>query len=333
MRFLRPSLLEESSFINQALLFPPSLCYGVGVKLRNFLYDHGTISATRCGAVVVSVGNLVVGGTGKTPFILMLAKRLIKHLRVAILLRGYKSEAEHAPSRFVEPHDTAKSVGDESLLLYSNLPEALVVVGKDRVKSAELACERGAEVILLDDGMQHRRLHRDIEIVLLNGKEKGHYLPAGFLRDDPKRLAKADLVVTSQSEAAGNVVEVKNVCLEILFTDGRKKESLKGCKVAVFCGIGFPERFLSQVKQEAEIVATKILHDHEKMQNLKKFAEFALEKGADFLLCTEKDRIKLSREELVDLPLPLAWTRCESVVTKNEEAFAKLIDRIMNRCL
>ena len=227
-----------------SLLYPPSLCYGLGVKLRNLLYDKGTLRQEKCKALVVSVGNVVAGGTGKTPFILMLAKKLMQEMPLAILSRGYLGASENkGQSTQVAQDGSALQFGDEPLLLAQNLDKASVYVGKDRVKSAHKAVEQGAKVILLDDGMQHRRLHRDIEIVMVHGKDPfhgGRYLPGGLLRDDPKQLKRADYIISSGGPVnlsrwtKAPVIEIKNAFREVVFADGSTKSSLKGCKVALF---------------------------------------------------------------------------------------------------
>ena len=146
--------------------------------LKNSFYDRKWISISSLPATVVSVGNIVAGGTGKTPFVHLLAKTF-RHRKVAILSRGYGS------------------IADEALLLARRLPEVKVYVGKDRVASGIKAIKEGAELLILDDGFQYRRLARDFDLVLLDGDDlfgKGHYLPWGYLRDSPKRLREADAV-------------------------------------------------------------------------------------------------------------------------------------------
>lgn len=261
---------------------PFSWLYACGVFCRNWLYDHKWLSISKVPSVVVSVGNIVAGGTGKTPFVHMLAKRFA-HRKVAILSRGYGS--------------------DEPILLANRLPNVKVYVGKDR---AALAKKAEADLLILDDGFQHRRLHRDFDIVLEG--EKTHYLPWGFLRDSPKRLKSANAVF--------KIGDLKLKVVRIL--DSKKQEipSIRGWKVAIFCGIANPKRFKKTVEDlGAEIIAEKIFGDHEP-------ADLAKLPKASALICTEKDFVKLPP---TDLPIYYLEVEME-VVDRNK--WEKLIEKI-----
>jgi tetraacyldisaccharide 4'-kinase len=319
----------------RTLLYLPSLLFGLTIKLRNFSYNHSLFKQYKADACVISIGNIVAGGTGKTPFILMLAKKLSVSCKVAILSRGYGSKAEKMGPQLVTLGKTAQDVGDEPLLLANQIPEAMVIVGKDRVQSAKMAVELGAEVILLDDGMQHRRLYRDFEIVISGAYKNGRYLPGGMLRDDPKRIDQADLIVTSTPKER-NEVGVQTILKEFRFASGEKKRTLGKSKVALFCGLGSPHRFLKSIEDEGlEIVMAQFLSDHQmiSLQNLKQFAHEAKKRGAELLLCTEKDWMKLRDQRELELELPLAWTSVECTVMKNQEALDALIEKVLSRVL
>ena len=182
-------------------LAPLSVIYGALVSLRNLLYDRSLLKITKVKPVVVSIGNIIAGGTGKTPFVHLLTSAFPKR-KVAILSRGYG----HIP--------------DEAMLLAKKLPKIRVCVGKNR---AELARQiDDVDLILLDDGFQHRKLFRDIDVVLTR-ETLPRFLPWGFLRDHPKRLEAADFVFRSEIDYHLKVKAIRN-------KQGRKIPSIKGCK-------------------------------------------------------------------------------------------------------
>lgn len=212
---------------------------------------------------VISIGNVVAGGTGKTPFVHLLAKNFSKTKKVAILSRGYGP------------------MPDEPMLLARRLPNVGVYVGKDRVALAKQAVKEGAELIFLDDGFQHRRLHRDLDIVL-HGQGKEHYLPWGFLRDSPSRLKTAEVVDTK---------DTRLVLKRILDLQGREIPSIRGWEVGIFCGIARPERFKKTVEElGAKVVKEVYFADHE-------LADLSL-LGEGVWICTEKDFVKLPKTDL-----------------------------------
>jgi tetraacyldisaccharide 4'-kinase len=319
-----------------------SQLFKMGVRLRHFLYDKKILAQKLAPLPVVSIGNLMAGGVGKTQVALMLAELLAKDLRVAILSRGYRSRAEHAKNPLlvdVKRH-SPYLCGDEPWLLASRLESSLIVVNKNRFKSALEAQKQGAELLLLDDGMQHRKLHRDFEIVVLDGTlPLGHFLPKGLLRENPERLKVAHLIlfvgsptkelekeITTWTHAPH--VAVKIVCTGIFQLDGKPIDTLKDKKVALFCGIGNPQRFVNSVEElGAHVVASHFLPDHHVMgkKQLQKFAFFAKAKGATHLLCTEKDKVKLSMHPL---PLPIAWIRASLQIVKNHSLWLETVNEI-----
>jgi tetraacyldisaccharide 4'-kinase len=269
-------------------LAPFSWLYAVVVFCRNTLYDWGWLPITKVPCTVVSVGNVVAGGTGKTPFVLLLAKAFARR-KVAILSRGYGS------------------MPDEAMLLARRLPQVKVYVGRDRVALAKRAVAEGADLILLDDGFQHRRLHRDFDLVL--GPTTGHYLPHGFLRDSPKRTAQADAHFTADDWTLR--------VTRILDQKGREIDSIRGWKVALFSGIAKPQNFRKTVESlGAEVVSETILADHEP-------ADLDQLPPADILLCTEKDFVKLPPTDL-----PLYYLEIEIEMTQGCERWEKVIEKI-----
>jgi tetraacyldisaccharide 4'-kinase len=266
-------------------LAPLSLLYAAAITLRNFLYDAGWLPITHVKPVVVSVGNIVAGGSGKTPLVHLLAKTFA-HRRVAILSRGYGP------------------MPDEALLLARRLPEARVVIGKDRSALARLI---GADLILLDDGFQHRKLHRDFDIVI--GEQTGHFLPWGRLRDSPRRLRKTEWVFPPQAFSLA--------VRRILDRHQREIPTIRGWKVALFCAIAKPHRFRKTVEAlGAEVISETHFADHE-VPDLSRLPQ------AKAFLCTEKDFVKLPPTDL-----PIYYLEMETEVVHEKEKWQKLIEKI-----
>jgi tetraacyldisaccharide 4'-kinase len=259
------------------------------------------IRPVRVGVPVVSVGNLAVGGTGKTPLVLLLAEQF-QGKRVAVLARGYRAKRGE--------------LNDEMQLIAHRLPWVKLYQGKNRVQLAQQAVRDGIELILLDDGFQHHRLFRDIDVVVVQANDwRDRCLPFGRLREPVSALNRADYVVSYEPvpcEAIGlrrEVIEPKNYG-----------------KVGIFCGIGKPEQFRDTVKGlGCEIVAELFVGDHMSIsaKKLNQFAKVCVEKGATCLLCTEKDFVKLPKTDL-----PIRCIRIKVVVNQRLDIWQKLVAEI-----
>lgn len=287
-----------------------SYAYRLVIASRNLAYDQGIFPSKRLPAPVISVGNIAVGGTGKTPLIHLLATVLQDKVRLSILSRGYRSQIEQSQkikkvSAGVGPLCSVQECGDEPYFL-SQKTNASIWVGADRFLSGSRAIAEGANCLLLDDGMQHRRLKRDFEIIVVDGTDpfcKGRFLPWGLLRDSPKRLQKASLIVITHIKDLAHFQHIQT--LISLFSDAPvvgaqvevlNREDFTSSKVGLFCGIGQPKHFLQTARDlKSQIVDTLILKDHESLQagQLEKFAINCQKLGAEILLCTEKDYVKL----------------------------------------
>jgi len=296
------SYIEKGAWV----FAPLSWLWGLVSYFKNVFYDLKWFSISSVPATVVSVGNLVAGGTGKTPFVHLLAKKFC-HRKVALLSRGYGVFA------------------DEPALLARKLPEVKVYVGKDRVALAKKASQEGAELLILDDGFQYRKLFRDFDIVLLDGEDpwgKGHYLPWGYLRDSPKRLKQADAVFVSGKD-------IRLIVKQILTLNGEPVSSIEGWKAALFSGIAKPKKFKKTVvEMGAEVVAEWILADHAliDLRQLEIFAEEAVQRGAKVLVCTEKDFVKLPQN--LRLKIPVLFLEVEMEIFDNKQIWEKLIAKI-----
>jgi tetraacyldisaccharide 4'-kinase len=286
--------------VYKIMMSAPSLVYKLILTWRHALYDRGWIKVSDLPVPVISVGNIACGGMGKTPVVAKLAQMWQeKGYKVGILSRGYKGRYTHP--QVVDIHKiTACECGDEPWMLARQFPQAVVVVGKNRYQAGLLAIEQGAQVIVLDDGLQHRKLARDVEIVVVDGMHPtgyGQFLPKGPLRDLPERLDRADIIVTVGAPLQEAwPVKRAHMTLNVqgLFDD-KGLVQLSPKKVGIFCAIGRPYRFVQSVKnQNMQVVAQTFLGDHEniKESQLKAFSKKCQQAGATAIICTEKDWVK-----------------------------------------
>jgi tetraacyldisaccharide 4'-kinase len=231
-------------------LLPLSWLYCAIARLRRIGYRRGWLASERLAVPVILVGNLTVGGTGKTPLVLRLVELLREQgWRPGIITRGYGGRADHWP-RAVQPDSDPRLVGDEPVLL-ARRSACPVVAGPDRVAAGRLAIDAGGcDILVSDDGLQHYRLARDLEIVLIDGQRglgNGHCLPAGPLREPPSRLEGVDLVLYKGGAGPGWRMRLRPGALVNLADPGRRLslEALRGRVVRAVAGIGHPEPFFA----------------------------------------------------------------------------------------
>ena len=322
----------SSSIIRVALSFL-AIIYSSAIDAYLSLYKIGLKKSEKLSVPVVCVGNLTTGGTGKTPTTIAICKLLLAQgKRPAIILRGYGGANEYGCAVVSDGKRKLLAVsesGDEAQLLANALPEVPVIVGKDRIRSGKLAIERFApDVIVMDDGFQHWRLHRDLDIALLNSVapfDNGWTVPRGMLRESKKGLNRAQIVLLTNSHRAGpkQVEAVKNqvtrlapnakVFLSELTVSGVKQsvsgemcnlDTVKQNKFAAFSAIGNPASF-EHLLEEIGLKLVKCFRyrDHETL-NLSEMLTLSSEAkaaGADAIITTEKDYVKLP-EFKSDLP-------------------------------
>jgi tetraacyldisaccharide 4'-kinase len=328
---------RRAPFLKGALYFF-SLIFGLVSRIRHFLYDIHVLKSIRLNKPVVSVGNLVAGGTGKTPF----TARLLEEIpgKNAVLTRGYLSQKKTEPLLVTEKTSPIFA-GDEPLWL-AQKTSASIWSCKNRVESGRLAVSQGAECLFLEDGFQHRRLARDVEIVLLDGLDlfgKKYFLPRGYLRDDPSRLKKADWVIITRVEEGidqeKTLQEVRKFTNAPVIGFGAKyqiEKSLKGEKAGAFCGIAKPAIFYRALKREGiDVISSLSSGDHvlPSLEDLKSFALKCQREGAKSLICTEKDMIKLPKD--LRLSLPVFSLRMELDCLWNENSWKEMCQSIKNR--
>lgn len=306
-------LIWPLSFISLAVL--------LGVKIRNLLFDWGWLGRKRLKAKVISVGNITVGGTGKTPWIIYLAQILSKEgLKVAVLSRGYKSALE---GELAVVSDGEKillkpdQAGDEPSLIARHCPGVPVVLGAKRTISGQYAIDHfGAEVLLLDDGFQHRHLKRDLDLVNFSsnvGLGNGMLFPAGILREPVSSLKRVDAIVLHGQSPRTELLadyfareypktpvyfsQLINKALVGLRSDDRiDRKELEGKNLLAFCGIAVPESFFEPLeKLEPTRLIRREFDDHQayNLLDIQELIELARTEGVDYIVTTEKDAIKI----------------------------------------
>lgn len=324
--------------VARAGLAAASVPYGLAVRARNGLYSVGYRKSFRAAVPVVCVGNLTVGGTGKTPCVEYVARFVREELNlgVCILSRGY---------------GTASGPNDEALVLEENLPDVPHLQGTDRVALAMTAVEElEAEVLVLDDGFQHRRLHRDLDVVLVDASQPLRWewlLPRGLLREPVSGLRRAGVVLLTRCDQAAEPVEQQREWLRQRVSDGvpivlsehrptelcrtvgetSGFETLTGKAVAAFCGIGNPDAFRRTLGRIGVTpVAFRSFPDHHPYSwaDVEELNRWASQLPVEtVVLTTQKDWVKLRLAELGGRSL---WAvRVGLVVTDGE---TDLVDRI-----
>lgn len=250
-----------------ALLIPLGWLFAVIVSLRRYLYRLGAMRSVNPGAPVIIVGNINVGGTGKTPLTLWLAGRLAERgWKPGIVSRGYGGEPGRLPLRVAADSDPAR-VGDEPLLMarHARCP---VFVHPDRVSAARAAVDAGANVIVADDGLQHYRLARNFEIVVFDsdrGLGNGRCLPAGPLREPPSRLETVDQVFSqglSDIDHAIGFALLPDAAINLEDGSTRSLAEFAGQAVYALAGIGNPSRFFRMLRDAGIKVIEHPLADH-----------------------------------------------------------------------
>jgi tetraacyldisaccharide 4'-kinase len=311
----RPPILAPLS----ALLRLASWFYGLGHGFRLRAYRCGWWRAERLNCRVISVGNLTLGGTGKTPMVVKIA-RILKDrgLGPAVLSRGYGGGSRSAVNVVSDGREVllaASEAGDEPVMIARKLGDVPVLTGRDRRRTGRYAIDRlGADILILDDGFQHLALARDLNILLLDWQRpfgNRRPFPAGELRDPISETARADLICftrcpqgqkAAQAELPAGVPVVhaayrSQSLLPLGGGEALAPESLKGERVAAFAGIARPVDFLQQVEAiGAEVVHFQAFPDHHAYtgEECEAFARAAGSRGAKFILVSEKDSVKLS---------------------------------------
>ena len=335
--------------LRDALLWPLSVPYELVARLHARAYQSGFFPQRKLDAFVVSVGNLTVGGTGKTPMVLWIAQRLLDEGKtVGILTRGYRGEpsARGAPESAGE--SDADIVSDEVQLLRSRLGDRVAFgVGADRfARGADLVVQ-GVRYFVLDDGFQHRRLARDVDIVLIDATNPfggGHLLPAGRLREPRSALSRANLIVITRAEHSPAIeaairqdskapIFYARPLLDSLRLLGSDEPvnvaSLRTERLFAFCGIGNPAAFVADLRDWGfQVVGRRFFRDHHRYKQADGLAieSEARSCGATALICTEKDVFNLT-EVRWDI-LPRYFCRISLQIDRSEEFWRAIRGRL-----
>jgi tetraacyldisaccharide 4'-kinase len=334
--FLQRVWYEGRSQWFSLLLLPLSWLFGAVAAVRRIAYRRGWSQSFRVARPVIVVGNITVGGTGKTPMTIWLAERLqARGVRVGIVLRGYGGTSTQWP-RDVTNETSPDEVGDEAVLL-ARRTGAFVVAGPDRVAAANRAIERGAQVIVCDDGLQHYRLVRNLEIAVVDerrGLGNGRLLPAGPLREPASRLNSVALKVLTrrvQSTTARtnpNAVVTTPVlgdAMSLGTGEIRSLLSFVGSPVHAIAGIGNPQAFFDALAALGLSVDAHPLPDHVRLTE----AHISFPDGAPVLM-TEKDAVKCPPGAAA-ARLANCWAVRLNVAIGEEDV--QVIDRLLDRLL
>jgi tetraacyldisaccharide 4'-kinase len=341
------------------LLTPFSWLYGAAVKGRRAFYQKGFCASVDLGVRTVSVGNITVGGTGKTPLVAFIAGVLADQGEiVCILTRGYGRDN---PKERVLVTDgerilaDAREAGDEPFELANKLlGQAIIVADRNRVEAGKWAREKfGVTVFILDDGFQHLRVKRHLDLVLLDATNpfgNGKLLPAGTLRETLESLKSAQAIIITRANLVDDISEIKKKVAKInpscrvfvsknKFTNliklkdllSEKKtnptSNIQTLKTMAFCGLGNPDNFFEQLRLEKfNLVTTKTFPDHHiyTQSEIKNLEKEAVENGAEVLLTTAKDAVKLTHLKF-NLPCFVAEN---GLTFEDESAFVNFIKNI-----
>lgn len=334
---------KRSAWLGPVLL-ALSVLYGMAVRLRRFFYQQKVFRTRSLPCPVISVGNITLGGTGKTPAVIQIAKLLQgKGKRPVVLSRGYGGKSGSRP--LVVSDGSAIAVdahkgGDEPVLIASKIPGVPVVVGADRHTAGMLAMERfRPDVLMLDDGFQHVRLKRDLNIALVDAGDpfgNGRLFPAGILREPLSALRRADIVLITRADRAKDLgslrAEVRRKSGARIFTARqapvdladdrtgatRPLSALRGAPVLAFCGIARPASFFSLLRDLGAVVKAGLSYpDHYPYRDpdLATITRKAAEEKVEMIVTTEKDAVRL--RELA--PQGIWSLRIEQRVSEAEE--------------
>ena len=327
---------QKESKSRKVILFPLCLLsffYGLASSTRVFLYSRGIFKSHSLPCKVVSVGNITLGGTGKTPFVGLLAETIkARGYRVAILSRGYKGNfpgpvgvVSDGNKILMEP----QHAGDEPFLLAEKLKDVPVVVGRERWLSGQFALKRfQSEVIILDDGYQHLSLKRDLNLLLIDSSSpfgNGHLFPRGVLREPLGQISRADAVILTKAKIDDNIKPLIKKILSLphdipvfrvdyeseeIRVWGKERsfptEILKGRRVLAFSGIAQPESFKKTLLDlKAGIVVFEIFPDHYeyRSEDMERLQSQAVHSGVEAMVTTEKDLVRLKNFITGSIPL------------------------------
>jgi tetraacyldisaccharide 4'-kinase len=291
---------------------PLSAIYAAAMATRNRLYDRGTIHTHKLSKPVISVGNISVGGSGKTPFVICLGELLKRRgIKFDVLSRGYGRETRGV--LVVDPNGSPRDFGDEPMLIAKQLA-CPVIVGEDRYQAGLLAEKQyNSSFHVLDDGFQHRSLSRDFDIVLLSPDDlHNRLLPAGRLREPLSSLRRADAIVLTGDLDSSRLPPGKATWRIRRSLEIPARSSLRN--PIVFCGIARPHKFVEQLREMGiNPVGEKFYRDHHRYgaRDIRDLLELKRKHGADRFITTQKDLINLGQNYVQLAPISFPPVKME----------------------
>jgi tetraacyldisaccharide 4'-kinase len=327
-------------------------CYRTAIRIRNNKFDRAKREndqtvIKRATIPVISVGNLTTGGTGKTPLVIWIARFLrTRHLRVVLISRGYGSEKT----------DGNTGPNDEALEMEHRLPDVPHLQDPDRYRMSQIAVEElESQIIVLDDAFQHRQLHRDLDLVLIDATAPFGFdwlLPRGLLREPLSSLRRADAVILTRANLVSDrerqsirariraetedrpIAETRTIATGLLQSDGQRAdlEKVNDQVVFCFCGIGNPDSFHRSLKQlQCKIVDSAVFPDHHHYcrADLQQIGQSANACGAVAIVCTHKDLVKVGTNQLAGIPVYAVLIEIDfmSGQTEIEQSLDRLADQ------
>ncbi len=343
------------------LLSIPMNLYRFVVFLRNLCYDRNFFTIFRSECPVISVGNITIGGTGKTPFVAYLCRYFLeKGNTIAIVSRGYGGKKSGSDVLIVSDESgrslcSAQECGDEPFLLARTLEKVPVLISTKRSRAIEKATQLfDPDIVVLDDGYQHRGVHRDIDILLIDATDPfGNYrlLPSGTLREPIQNLKRAHIIVITRAKKGEEFLTLQRIIKThnmnaLVFQSGHSllrfveegsgtimlPGELNGKKIFAFCAIGNPDVFTMDLERlGAEIVGHSFFRDHHRYSrdDMKKIKGEAMSAGAQIIVTTHKDIINIGKSG--NLRLPLYYAELQTVVHESEQFFSILEEMLAMR--
>ena len=347
------------STLFRILLMPLSWLYVIVIWIRNYYFTIGIFKQKRLPCTVISVGNIVAGGTGKTPAVAAIAK-LLQHkgFQVAILLRGYKRRSNKKITVVSDGENrlcAREECGDEADMLTRQLPNVPIVVGKQRYLTGKAALDRfKSDILILDDGFQHRQLARDVDILTIDATQPygtGALLPIGTLREPKSAIQRADIILLTRTDAVGTqiadlktelnrlapnkpILESIHQPTSLYWLNRPDKdaimpiENLTGKRLLAVCGIGNPNAFVTTLqKSNPETVELFAFPDHHVYteSDLQQIQQRMNQCEAEWIITTQKDEQKLAS---LSTEGPIVVLAIELVITDGEAA---LMEGLQNR--
>ncbi len=323
-------------------LLPFSFFYWLFIFIKNYLYDKNILQSRKVGTKIICIGNITTGGTGKTPITIAIANALLeRNKKVAILSRGYKRKSKG----FTEVDEVnSKKFGDEPAMMFSRLSDIKVYVSEDRVFAAEKIAESfTADFIIMDDGLQNRKIKKDYTIAVINEKRQymldNIYLPAGNMRESQNRLNNYDAVIRNYKfsrETVNTSPSGTFVCKYVIdgfYSNAGKKiplDEILNKKVFAFCGIADPDSFFNALSNFNLNIAHKVSYNdhHDFTENdIDKLINSYRVNDCELAITTEKDSIRLTKHSKIIEQSEISFLHIKI------SAEIENLDRLMNKIL